>query len=925
MIGDRVLYRRNTLTECWVHDITPDYTVLKPCWFSLRHKLFYVNLPEEILPFQRKIHIGQVVRLDHTNHNFMEGVVVDIGEKIRIQIPGTRVHLEYDIDSPHFMPTDKTKEIVPFDSIDLKKEQQDPYMFSDVTVDESRGKVIDFDQKSGLYLVHSWCQDKKYRWLPPSKICICQPNFYVNRKEIFVGRYTERFKSRYPDYPLLILQDMYHHHTFENIFLKKILDIQFSSYHKCAPGMWTSDAKEKMLALIEAVDQDVPYYVRQLNNMHYNKSMIEDTYRHKSFFYCKVHSVSDVVELDVFYNNNLDHPMAKKSFHFQSYIIDPIMKHITNRSFECPQVDWDKKIDIPSAKHSILYPHQVWAFKKMKQMEKKQIGNIMDTTFCGKNYNLLHGFCRSKVSYGGVLALDTGLGKTLCVIELIKYHPCKTIIVLPLSLIDQWKDEISKYYPQAYVTEYYGKRKSTEGQIVLTTYGTICNSLMTLEADRVIFDECHCIKSAFSNTALSCSKISAKKRWCVTATPGDISKMAPIMTLLNINPFWTHDMDKYLPYLIEKEPAILSTLLNKIFIVLRKHQLSSNPIKSNIVFHDISVDMCTEHRDMYNHLYLQTKEQMMMHWRENSGLRKYNKILSAYNKLHMVAMHPRSLSMGQYAKRINSKQRSIESMTKEMNNTEYERHVAQSMQSMDDQACCICLEPFDRPTITSCRHIFCYDCICSSLKHKKTCPQCRQSINKSSLTELVHEMDMVEKEDTYVFNDHGIQKELPKSIHALYNKEIVSNKIRWIKNKIKDHPDQSFVIFSQFNTSLNYLKMHFDSVGMIDGKKTRAQRKKDIEKFRQKQLKVFLLSTKTSAVGLTLTASCHLIFVEPLLDKDVFAQAIGRLHRIGQDKNVSVYTLYSKNTIEDQERVKNFMKSPSCHLKKSKLEYFISI
>ena len=130
--------------------------------------------------------------------------------------------------------------------------------------------------------------------------------------------------------------------------------------------------------------------------------------------------------------------------------------------------------------------------------------------------------------------------------------------------------------------------------------------------------------------------------------------------------------------------------------------------------------------------------------------------------------------------------------------------------------------------------------------------------------------------------------------------------------------DQSFVIFSQFNTCLNYVKKHLNvPVGIIDGKKSRVQRRRAIKMFQEKHLKIFLLSTKTSAVGLTLTSSCHLIFMEPLLDNQVFKQAIGRLHRIGQRSHVYIHTLYSKHTIEEKDRVKAFRELPDAKLKKS--------
>ena len=935
MIGDRVLYENNKVIECWVHDITPEYTILKPCWKTWNHKLYYVRNQSKIKKYSRDIKIGQVVKLDHPNHYLTQGVVIDMEDMVTIQVIGTRVHLKYDKDSPLFLLTDKQVLPIPFQAIDLESERKDPMMFADVWYKDVRAQVVDYDSMTHLYLIHGW--NINYKWVYGSELKIQKPNFYTQYHPIHVGKFKIPFKTWYPPrYKQQILREIWNHHNFQNSFLRKILNIQFLSFHHCVQSLHLNHSKQRMLELLKCVDEDLKDIVTtQMMGMSNHKSMIEDTYRNKPYFYVEVVSVGEDVELDVFYNNNLHHPMSRKSFHFHTDNIDTIIKGLTNRQVlplenqntHCREFWAERfKVDIPDAKHSILFPHQVWALERMKKMEQTKISNIFDYDVFGQNYNILNGFCKPTESYGGILALDTGLGKTMCMIHLLKHDPCKTIIVLPLTLMDQWKSEIHKYFPTISISEFYGKRKSMEGQVVLTTYGTICNHMSTIEVERVVFDECHIIKSCFSNTALACSKIKAKKRWCITATPGPISKLTSICCLLNINPFSTFNMDKYMTHLMEKERGLLGKLIDTLFISLSKEDLKYNPIQSNIVFEDVVLEMSKEHQIMYNHLYHQTKEQIMVFWRESSGLRKYNKIMSAYNRLHMAAMHPKSLDIALYAKAVQAKKRSLNSMADSMNQTEYQKNMAENMRNIDNETCCICLEPFDRPTITPCHHLFCYECIHSSLLHKKKCPQCRQPIQKKTLTELVKEVDMIECKNMYTFVENGIDKQLPKEIHQLYQQDHVSNKLKWIREKIKQNPNQSFVIFSQFNTCLNYVKNQLDfDVGIIDGKKSRAQRKKAIQMFQQKKLNIFLLSTKTSAVGLTLTASCHLIFMEPLLDNQVFKQAIGRLHRIGQRNHVHIHTLYSKNTIEQIDKVKAFRELPDAQLKKSKMEYFISI
>ena len=220
------------------------------------------------------------------------------------------------------------------------------------------------------------------------------------------------------------------------------------------------------------------------------------------------------------------------------------------------------------------------------------------------------------------------------------------------------------------------------------------------------------------------------------------------------------------------------------------------------------------------------------------------------------------------------------------------------------------MEPYVRPTMTPCCHIFCHDCIVKSIKFKKKCPQCRQPVQNDNLTEIVKKIEIKENSNIVTFFDiKNNRREVPKDIHDLYQNAKTSNKINYVINKILGSP-KSFIIYSQFNNCLNYLEKILTakkiSVELINGSKSRVQRKKAIEKFQNNQVKVFLLSTKTSSVGLTLTSSYHMIFMEPILDEQIYNQAIGRIYRIGQINNVTIETLYSKGTVENIKNIQNY-------------------
>ena len=87
---------------------------------------------------------------------------------------------------------------------------------------------------------------------------------------------------------------------------------------------------------------------------------------------------------------------------------------------------------------------------------------------------------------------------------------------------------------------------------------------------------------------------------------------------------------------------------------------------------------------------------------------------------------------------------------------------------------------------------------------------------------------------------------------------------------------------------------------------------KAIEEGRQVKpgAKVFVATIKAGNVGITLTAATRVYLFEPCLDPVTEVQAAGRIHRLGQTKNVMVKRLVFNNSIESRideihEKIKN--------------------
>lgn len=66
------------------------------------------------------------------------------------------------------------------------------------------------------------------------------------------------------------------------------------------------------------------------------------------------------------------------------------------------------------------------------------------------------------------------------------------------------------------------------------------------------------------------------------------------------------------------------------------------------------------------------------------------------------------------------------------------------------------------------------------------------------------------------------------------------------------------------------------------------------------QVCIFLLSLRAGSSGLTLTVANRVFLLEPGLDPAIEQQAVARVHRIGQEREVVITRLMVQGTIEEQ-------------------------
>ena len=110
------------------------------------------------------------------------------------------------------------------------------------------------------------------------------------------------------------------------------------------------------------------------------------------------------------------------------------------------------------------------------------------------------------------------------------------------------------------------------------------------------------------------------------------------------------------------------------------------------------------------------------------------------------------------------------------------------------------------------------------------------------------------------------------------------------------------LVFSQFTGYLKSISARLSEEGIghlyLDG--STRNRAEVIEAFTSGQEPVFLISLKAGGFGLNLTEADHVFIMDPWWNPAAEQQAVDRIHRIGQDKEVHVYRLVAEGTIEEK-------------------------
>ncbi|KAF9362385.1 DNA helicase rad5 [Mortierella sp. NVP85] len=628
---------------------------------------------------------------------------------------------------------------------------------------------------------------------------------------------------------------------------------------------------------------------------------------------------------------------------------------------------------------------------------------------------------------GGILADEMGLGKTIEVLSLVHANMMDrstldtpeaafsrlttsnsvrrrisptTLIVCPMSLLSQWRDEaINSSNGSLKVDVYYGGSRGWSDQtlqlsnapdVLITSYGTVLSeyssllgeqdpkspsnlndiktqdswrkgsALFNVEFHRVVLDEAHQIKSRMTKTSKACYALNSIRRWVVTGTPiqNKLEDLFSLVHFLRAEPwsnftFWrTYITIPFESKDKDKAMKVVTSVLEP--LVLRRTKNTKDQHGNRILtLPDRVVEIeylrfSESENDIYQALFKDGKTKFNHYCRAGTMLKNYASIFQLLMRMRQVCDHPllvvgRTKATDASENALDLKDGPIqfeELMAKfssgDQNEPTFGANVLQNLMSNsgDNPECPVCFEDMADGVLMPCMHAACRSCVLDYLQLRDNkgeageCPICRQGpiteldlieYSTSEAAELSAGSDS-ERTDIVGGNvlDFG-QSKMSEDVGENHGNRVVRIRRNTFKSSAKldalirhlnhirsTEPSTKSVVFSQFTGMLDLVEMILERDGFkflrLDGSHNQVRREQTLMAFKAPDhpATVMLISLRAGGVGLNLTAASRVYMMDPWWNYAIEAQAIDRVHRIGQTKPVLVTRFIIEDTVEEK-------------------------
>ncbi|KAI1122696.1 hypothetical protein F5Y10DRAFT_281497 [Nemania abortiva] len=557
-------------------------------------------------------------------------------------------------------------------------------------------------------------------------------------------------------------------------------------------------------------------------------------------------------------------------------------------------------------------------------------------------------------SQGG--RLEMGLGKTLSGLALICYHidriaslpspelnsmPRSTLVVTPKSTIYGWQQQLSRHIRPTDIRSllYHGPDRQDlatgmyEFDVVLTTYDTLRSDwkvngpLYRFTWARVILDEAHKIRNPSSDIFGAACQIQADYRWCLTGTPiqNSLEDFGSLLTFIGAPPFATRDQFRYWisSAVHSNMPNSLKTLRKLVRATCLRRTKAASNLSSALELtrkaeHVEVIELSPEEREIYE--FFKRRSFLLVPEDSNTGSRTDSIANSTGRKRKGVRTRKADLqaaprkSTGNIVVLI-----SILRMICDHGEALLPKIALEAWRNRDtapiswsmlqrasflERKCCVCGQDIassegqaetDATDLSCHEHVACEACIACTKDASPACPTCL-SADEASSSSASHQ--------------NASLAYTPSSKVTALLRNVLSTLPTSNTDRRADKPVKS-VIFSQWTGMLDLIHRALNpqllllglSSVRIDGQSTLQHRRNVLDKFNSDGDCVVMLATIGAvSEGIDLSAASETHIIEPHWNPMVEAQAVDRVHRIGQTRDVNITRYYAKESVEEYVR-----------------------
>lgn len=481
--------------------------------------------------------------------------------------------------------------------------------------------------------------------------------------------------------------------------------------------------------------------------------------------------------------------------------------------------------------------------------------------------------------------------------------------------------------------------------------------LMEVNWFRIVLDEAHTIRKQSTGQSKACCALAAERRWCVTGTPvqNRLDDLGALIKFLRIKPFdqsgtFAHYITT--PLRTGNSEAIpkLRLLVDTITLRRLKDKLDLPPRREMVVM----VSMSDAERNLYEQFAHDTYQKFDAMTGKNNKLggKAYAHVLKGIGRLRMIAAHGSEMLSDEDWELAKGFDATNAIDLEDENDDRPDRTPPQAfemyriMKDSNVNFCAKCQryitltedkgdgEEFDEDYedepqeevvegedrtigyLMPCNQLICPKCIKKfrdELKSKAgvdnyvDCPICDNWIRVA----------FFELKRNEILADEAAQENVRKSKFArnLARYTGPSSKVLKLLDNLQedqrwseDHPDErpiKSVVFSEWTTHLDLVQHALTGVSIqttrLDGSMSFSKRTQAINEFQTSaDINVIIVSLKAGGLGLNLTAASRVYTMEPNYNPAAEAQAVERVHRLGQTREVIIKRFIMEKSIEEK-------------------------